>query len=269
MVGTLSVTVLMTRGSRKKAAILCVLRYLKQRVQFFFLSHLAPGRLHQIRRHLKGLGHPVVGDSVHGESRFNRDIVKDHGAPAGRLLLHCLRIHLPTLRRPGSDIWHGEEAYGRAERSREIGARSQECEERGDMRERRSLEHGKQFQGEKSSHDIDEEGGLFQGFPPGMLKNHDAGGVAPDFSISSVGLRDDADCVGTLVRSGVTGESGEIRKDGQHGGLEKSVSLSLPGDSDDWQGLSVSCPPPDDFMGMLRLMPWWEEGIIEAAENAR
>lgn len=32
----------------------------------------ATGRRHQIRRHLKRAGHPVVGDAVHGDGRHNR-----------------------------------------------------------------------------------------------------------------------------------------------------------------------------------------------------
>jgi tRNA pseudouridine65 synthase len=50
------------------------------------------GRFHQIRRHLAGIGHPVLGDSSHGDTRVNRA-----WRPKGlhRLALHCARLDLP------------------------------------------------------------------------------------------------------------------------------------------------------------------------------
>ncbi len=47
------------------------------------------GRFHQIRRHLRGLSHPVLGDSTHGDTRVNRTI-RDHGLH--RLALHCFEL---------------------------------------------------------------------------------------------------------------------------------------------------------------------------------
>jgi tRNA pseudouridine32 synthase/23S rRNA pseudouridine746 synthase len=41
------------------------------------------GRLHQIRVHLKAIGHPVIGDRRYG------------GPPAPRLMLHAARVRLP------------------------------------------------------------------------------------------------------------------------------------------------------------------------------
>jgi 23S rRNA-/tRNA-specific pseudouridylate synthase len=49
------------------------------------------GRRHQIRRHLQGIGHPVVGDARHGPRRPPRLVP---GFP-GRLWLHCFRLSLP------------------------------------------------------------------------------------------------------------------------------------------------------------------------------
>jgi 23S rRNA pseudouridine1911/1915/1917 synthase len=48
------------------------------------------GRTHQIRVHLSAIGHPVVGDSVYGESRFN-EFVKKYGPP-GRYFLHAAKL---------------------------------------------------------------------------------------------------------------------------------------------------------------------------------
>jgi tRNA pseudouridine65 synthase len=47
----------------------------------------ATGRKHQIRRHLKHIGHPIIGDAKHGRGRHNR-YFKEH-LDAGRLLLHA------------------------------------------------------------------------------------------------------------------------------------------------------------------------------------
>ncbi len=49
------------------------------------------GRFHQIRRHLAGLGHPVLGDSSHGDTRVNR-AWRAHGLH--RLALHCATLDL-------------------------------------------------------------------------------------------------------------------------------------------------------------------------------
>lgn len=49
------------------------------------------GRYHQVRRHLRGLDHPVLGDSTHGDIRENRA-----WRPLGlhRLALHAARLEL-------------------------------------------------------------------------------------------------------------------------------------------------------------------------------
>lgn len=51
------------------------------------------GREHQIRRHLRHVDHPVVGDVTHGDSRHNRFFRAHFGSH--RLLLHALRLELP------------------------------------------------------------------------------------------------------------------------------------------------------------------------------
>ncbi len=53
------------------------------------------GRYHQIRRHLRGLSHPIIGDRAHGDSHVNRWWRREGGVD--RLALHCLRLelHLP------------------------------------------------------------------------------------------------------------------------------------------------------------------------------
>ncbi|MYM62307.1 tRNA pseudouridine(65) synthase TruC [Pseudomaricurvus sp. HS19] len=50
------------------------------------------GRKHQIRRHLKHINHPIIGDAKHGRGRHNR-YFRDH-LDAPRLLLHAARLCL-------------------------------------------------------------------------------------------------------------------------------------------------------------------------------
>jgi 23S rRNA pseudouridine1911/1915/1917 synthase len=55
---------------------------------------LATGRTHQIRVHLRALGHPLVGDPVYGEARWKgarpgaRELLRDFPRPA----LHAWRL---------------------------------------------------------------------------------------------------------------------------------------------------------------------------------
>jgi len=51
------------------------------------------GRFHQVRRHVRDLHHPCIGDSEHGDTRINR-WWRDNSA-ANRLGLHCLHMDLP------------------------------------------------------------------------------------------------------------------------------------------------------------------------------
>ena len=51
------------------------------------------GRLHQIRRHLKHLGHPLIGDVNYGSGEHNR---KFRTLGLARLALHCFEIALPA-----------------------------------------------------------------------------------------------------------------------------------------------------------------------------
>ena len=50
------------------------------------------GRYHQLRRHLRGLDHPILGDTTHGDTRENRRWREAHGLL--RLALHCFRLEL-------------------------------------------------------------------------------------------------------------------------------------------------------------------------------
>ncbi len=54
------------------------------------------GRTHQIRVHLKAIGHPLVGDPVYGENRFKtlRGPVRDAARRFSRPALHAWRLEL-------------------------------------------------------------------------------------------------------------------------------------------------------------------------------
>lgn len=61
----------------------------------YSLVELRPqtGRLHQLRKHMAHLRHPIVGDVRHGEGRHNR-LFREHFG-LHRLLLHAERLELP------------------------------------------------------------------------------------------------------------------------------------------------------------------------------
>jgi tRNA pseudouridine65 synthase len=78
------------------------------------------GRRHQIRRHLKHIAHPVIGDSTHGKGPLNRTVSEHLGV--ARLWLHaeslelampgaheCLRFVAPTG--PEWQVWRKTPAF--------------------------------------------------------------------------------------------------------------------------------------------------------------
>jgi tRNA pseudouridine65 synthase len=71
----------------------------------------ASGRRHQIRRHLKQLAHPIIGDATHGKGLHNRAVAAWLGIT--RLWLHAAALTLPhprdgqplELAAPPGDDW--------------------------------------------------------------------------------------------------------------------------------------------------------------------
>lgn len=55
------------------------------------------GRKHQLRRHMKHINHPIIGDANHGRGRHNRYFAERFGQ--GRLMLAATRM---AFRHPGS-----------------------------------------------------------------------------------------------------------------------------------------------------------------------
>ena len=50
------------------------------------------GRRHQLRRHMKHIAHPILGDATHGKGPLNRAVAEHIGF--NRLWLHALRLEL-------------------------------------------------------------------------------------------------------------------------------------------------------------------------------
>ncbi len=53
------------------------------------------GRWHQIRRHLNGLSHPILGDTSHGSSKTNREWKEKRNLPGERICLHLAKLQMP------------------------------------------------------------------------------------------------------------------------------------------------------------------------------
>ncbi len=53
------------------------------------------GRFHQVRRHLKHLGHPLIGDTTYGRSEHNRVVREACGLD--RLALHAHRVRIGAV----------------------------------------------------------------------------------------------------------------------------------------------------------------------------
>lgn len=64
--------------------------------------HLLTGRTHQIRAHLAGTGHPLVGDYKYGKRRINDIYRQKYGLKSQ--LLHAYRLSFPELEGPLSAL---------------------------------------------------------------------------------------------------------------------------------------------------------------------
>ncbi len=59
------------------------------------LARPETGRWHQIRRHLNGLSHPILGDSTHGDNRVNKSWRNERGMLPERTCLHLVKLEIP------------------------------------------------------------------------------------------------------------------------------------------------------------------------------
>ena len=68
---------------------------IKQPRMSLVLARPQNGRWHQIRRHLNGLSHPILGDTSHGSSKTNREWKEKRNLPGERICLHLARLQMP------------------------------------------------------------------------------------------------------------------------------------------------------------------------------
>jgi 23S rRNA pseudouridine955/2504/2580 synthase len=82
------------RGRRRES--LTSYRLLESMGGFSLLElELGTGRMHQIRRHLSHIGHPVLGDDNYGDFSLNRTLRGERGLR--KLLLHAFRLAFPPF----------------------------------------------------------------------------------------------------------------------------------------------------------------------------
>lgn len=187
-----------------------------------------------------------MGDSVHGNSRFNREVAghPSNAAPVGRLMLHCLQLLMPSLPDAASKAWGNSADYATVV----IPAEGKQLEE---------VYGGTMHESEKTG--IVGEG---NGEPDRGSCGASASASASEqegMSVSDVvGSASISDGVRTPVEpeEHVSDTSGSIFE-------EKMVIDGLDG-----RGLEVYAEPPGDMMTFLRGMSWWEEGMIQAAERS-
>ena len=78
-----------TKSARTKFSCLATLEGDNERSSLVLCEPLS-GRTHQIRRHAYSIGHPIIGDTEHGDSRVNRWWRENKNL--NRLALHCWSI---------------------------------------------------------------------------------------------------------------------------------------------------------------------------------
>ncbi len=81
-----------TRGGRKRVPAVTEFKPLTHFERWSLVEAIPrTGRLHQIRRHLKHLSHPIVGDVLYGKGEVNRYFREQYG-------LHRMALHAAELR---------------------------------------------------------------------------------------------------------------------------------------------------------------------------
>lgn len=63
---------------------------------------LRTGKTHQIRAHLSGTGHPIVGDPKYGDEKVNESFKQTYGLKSQ--LLHCYRLKFPDDKEAFGDL---------------------------------------------------------------------------------------------------------------------------------------------------------------------
>lgn len=183
-----------------------------------------------------------MGDSVHGNSRFNREVAghPSNAAPVGRLMLHCFQLLMPSLPDAASKAWRNsaDATAGTTEGTQmeEFCSRTVHESEKIHIVGEDNGEPGRESCGASASASEQE----------GMCVSDMMGSA----SISD-GVRTSTEPEEHVSHSDDRVVDGKIEIDGIDGG-----------------GLEVYAEPPGDMMTFLRGMSWWEEGMIQAAERS-
>ncbi len=82
------------KKSETRYKTLLTTEVLKEFQGFSFLElELGTGRMHQIRKHLASIGHPILGDDKYGNFSLNKAFKKSGGAK--KLFLHARTLKIP------------------------------------------------------------------------------------------------------------------------------------------------------------------------------
>jgi tRNA pseudouridine65 synthase len=84
------------RGERVEAVTNFTRLWIYRRRYALVEARPETGRTHQIRRHLKHLSCPIIGDTSYGKSEHNRLFASEHGL--ARLALHAFELSFPHPR---------------------------------------------------------------------------------------------------------------------------------------------------------------------------
>lgn len=206
---------------------------------------------------------------MHGSSRFNRELVVHpvNPAPAGRLLLHCLRLELPTLPHAGSTAWRtgiaaaGDEHLGKDSRRREDGSEKARQADEGDEKSHRQRVSGGDWLSDSDDgltplSEPDEKALGRDGLRPSAVSG---GGLSRQYPDSPKSPPVVTDLGGAALSVSTVGTDKEAA--GEVGGIDEAECSKVG-------GLDVHAEPPDDMLAFLRGMSWWEEGMIQAAERS-
>lgn len=165
-------------------------------------------------------------------------------------MLHCLRIELPALPQPGTGSWYCQEEYAEKLDNLIVGNNDNppSLVDKSTGNNQNVLKMG----AAAAAAGI---GSLMEGVV-------ESGSSSSRYSRSSacVPVRDVDEDIGGI------GKEGDLVDDAWSDGCGDLKLGGVIGGG--WnEGLNVCCAPPEDFMAFLRSMPWWEEGLIDAAEQ--